>query len=293
MALSWLEEEKTGSKRKGTTRTALRGNPILRVNARARDQRRHRMQVIGVILLVPVALGGVLLLGWQGFRLGNRLLFSSNPRFKIRTIEIHSGGAMINDYIRGRCGIVEGANLFAFNIREIRDEFLQRAPGYRTMDLTRVLPDTLRVEVSERVPLARVGAGGNLVTDRTGRVFYGRPAGLPVILNYQDRALQPGSVLKGMAIAALEILDVCDDPRLGIEINQIELGSHPHLVVRADFNGLPKRVELSWKDMGTGTAASRNHLKKKLGQLLAAVDSPQGRQITQLDATYTDQIYGR
>ena len=110
-----FKKRKKNRRRRSTGRT-----PILMVNARMEEKRRDRLNRLGVLVLVLVALAGV---GWvflQGGRLVGRVLFSENARYLVRTFEIASDGNHIpSAFIRETFGLEDGMNLFAVNIRSL------------------------------------------------------------------------------------------------------------------------------------------------------------------------------
>lgn len=238
--------------------------------------------VIGLVACVAL---------WFGFRFLGSALFAKNDAFVIRRIDI-TGSAMITEnLVREYTQVHEGMNLFALDIAQIRADFLRRTPNVKSMEISRILPHTLKMQVSERMPLAQLGWNGPLVVDRKGVVFVikGRSSHLPVITGYQGTGRRPGSRLRGMARAALEVLDVCDDhPVLNLGIEAIEVDNRERLMLRMADR---KSAKLAWEEMGQMTAASRETLLKRLGRLSEAIHSEKGRRHTMFDATMDGPIF--
>jgi len=248
-----------------------------------------------VFVLVPIILvaGGALL--WWGARWAGRRLYSENDRFAIRCLEITGGPVITAELIREYTGIREGMNLFKVDIGKIRAKFLERAPNVRAMRISRYLPGTLRIEVAERHPLARIGRRGSLVADRDGYVFGIRSGlrALPSIEGYRDAHLKPGSRLRGAALAALEVLAMCDNPKLGLRVRAVEVDRDEYLVVSVSVGRPVTRVQLAWPGMGQGTRESQAHLLARLKGIRETLVSEEGRGLSELDATFGDRIYGR
>jgi len=288
----WFDDEETSGKRLLSRKRNARRAPILKVNTRLRVQKKTKMYRIAVFVLVPAVIAAASVLLWFGVCMAGRLLFSSNDRFRIVNLEIKEGEVITGDLIREYTRISEGMNLFEFDIGNIRDAFLRRSPNVKSMEISRYLPDTLKIEVVERTPLARIGWRGHLVTDREGFVFGFRSGlrGLPVITGYRARNLRPGRRVGGMALAALEVLDACDNPTLGINVESVETGNADYLVLRLSDR---KSVKLSWDKMGRMTRESRRLLRGKLGRLARTLQSEHGRRLTKIDATLDNRIYAR
>lgn len=283
--------EGRGARRRRFPSRRRRHVATLRVSMR-RDRRkkaksyRWNLAVAGLLVL---AVSGTA--GWFGLRAVGQLLFSGNARFTIKHLEIRNGGVAVADFIRGSRNIREGTNLFAFNARAVRREFLAGGPNFKTMAITRRLPDTLVVSVEERVPLARVGRWGHFVVDNDGCVFGARPGSrsLPVITGYKTEGLTPGERVEGIAIAALQVLEVCDNPRLGLHVVSVDVSRTDYLVIH--FAGR-KSFRFDWGGMGQKSVESRKRLLKKLGRLARTMQSAQASRHSGFDATYGNMIIG-
>lgn len=243
-------------------------------------------------------LGGIIVLAalFLGIRLTGQLLFSRNDRFNITNLDIRDEGNIASYFIRHRKGISEGTNIFSFSTAHLREEFLQQrfAAKYKSMDISRVLPGTLSVALTERVPLARIGSWGNLVVDRDGCVFGVRSGSrdLPTIAGYPGAGLKPGVRLQGSAIAALEALMACDDPRLGIPVQSVDVDEEDELVLFLKPGAKAKGFKLRWVGMGERTRESREALMRQLMRVSQALSQSGSRRHSMLDVTYDDRIFG-
>jgi cell division septal protein FtsQ len=246
---------------------------------------------MAVFLLLSVGVAAAMGLLWVGVRAAGRAAFSRNPRFTLRHLEIRSGGDLVEGYIRGGRGITEGSNLFAFDPVDVRRLFLKQGAGFRSMTLTRRLPDTLWVDVEERVPLARIGEAGRLVVDEEGVVFARRAGAgaLPAITGLRDSPL-PGATVSGLTRAALQVLDGCKDPRLGLRVEAIDVSRDDCLVLRC---GGGRPVRFSWLGMSEPSPESRRAMLRKLVRLSRTLSSPESARHEGFDATYGDMIVGQ
>lgn len=288
----WFNDEEMSRRGKFKGKRTLSRNPILNVNVRLSDRRRARAYRVIIIVLVPLLIGAVVFLLRFGLRMTGGLLFSRNDRFTITNLDIKGGAAINSDLIREYTQISEGMNLFGFNIRKVREKFLRSAPNARSMEIVRVLPDTLRIEVVERVPLARIGRRECLVVDSAGCVFglRSRLYELPVITGYGNRNLRPGDRVDGMALAAIEVLEVCENPGIGLPVAGIDVRNRDYLVVRLPDG---KSGRLSWEGMGEKASESREKLIAKLRKWVWALKTEKGKQSSEFDLTFPGRIYSR
>jgi hypothetical protein len=187
---------------------------------------------------------------------------------------------------------MEGVNLFAVDIGRIREEFMRAVPSLKTMAIARVLPDTVAVEVSERLPIARLGRWKPMGIDREGYVYHLRSGAreLPQIAGYFDKELRPGTRAQGMILSAIELLDVCNMTQFEypIRVESIDISSGEYLDVRL-IGG--ERIRLTWEGMEAATPDARESLIAKLARLARALKSAatRGKRIAQLDLTFGDQ----
>lgn len=260
-----------------------------RFNVRSSVSVKSGRSSVAVVVLIIMILAATAVLVWLGLDIAGGMLFANNDNFIIRNLVIKNGGPTIKDYITGKRGISEGVNMFSFDITELRDEFLAQAPNYRSMEISRRLPDTLIVEVFERVPVARVGIKGGLVTDREGWTFVSRsaPETLPSLRKY-SLPTRPGVQLTGMAVAALELLEACDDPRMGIDVDVIEVDKAEYLHLDLSDG---KGVKICWAGMGERTKKSEVALKDKLKNLAKVLRSESGAEKKFIDLTYDEKVY--
>ena len=167
----------------------------------------------------------------------DRVLFN-NPRYALRKIEIEPRDRFSPRNIRQAAGLEPGQNLWALNLRQIARD-LEKLPSVSSARVERHFPDTISINITERVPVVRIdGLNIDLNTretfylDRDCVVLKPRPdepaPNLPQIVNLTDAELEPGMKLdRPMLSRALEILDGIDhsELRTTIDISRIDLGN--------------------------------------------------------------------
>lgn len=184
----------------------------------------------------------------------NRLLYE-NPAFALRTIEVHTDGVLAPAQLRRWASVPAGANLLALDLATIKRN-LEYVPWIASVSVERVLPGTLRVQVTERravaqITLPRPGAGGGVDVvvyhlDANGYVmlpldarlrstplFQPEPS-LPILAGLNPNEVQLGRRIETPAAqAALRLLAAFEQSPLAglVELRRIDAGSAGVLVV--------------------------------------------------------------
>jgi hypothetical protein len=169
--------------------------------------RRPHMR-LGLSISIIMAVGAA---AAMAFMLANRSLFSANSHFTIRNIAIRGTAswkareAQILQYGRIRKG---ESNLFAINPRELRER-ISALPSVEKASVSRKLPDTLVISISERVPrVAFNNSGRRWYSDEHGVVFSASSYGelrqdMPIIVGFSaPEALAEGDSVEDFIFPA-------------------------------------------------------------------------------------------
>jgi cell division septal protein FtsQ len=222
-----------------TTKRNQRGPryELLNVELGAAQQRSKRIQQVlkwgGSILAVVALFFGV----WFGGQWGMRIGFYQNEKFSIQKIDIHTDGVMDPQQIRYWAGSEPGKNLFDTDLLRVKRD-LEMVPQVKLAAVDRVLPDTLRIRVAERRPVAQVllyrqGVDGQLVrarywVDDTGFIMppleqsvtkgEAAPQWLPMLMGLNQAELVPGRQVNTRPVrAALDLIRQIDlSPMAGL-----------------------------------------------------------------------------
>lgn len=172
--------------------------------------RRGKLLIFAFLAMPLLLIGGMVF----GARALHSLWFSENERLVLRRLQVTSRG-----YWNGReaelmrrLGLKNGKALFAIDLRGLREK-LERIPCVESARVYRVLPDTLNIEIAERIPRASLGAPGSpLVADESAVVMTRAEslAGsgnleLPIITGVRLSGMRPGAADRRL-LPALELI---------------------------------------------------------------------------------------
>jgi len=205
------------------------------VSARSARARRDWMERGGILMLCLIAAAGFAWVGFIGARSLGRVLFSDNPRYAIANYDIHSDGMEISGrFIRQLCSLQDGLNLFAISLQELQQQ-IETVPLVQRAQVQRILPNTLRISIVERMAVACLDRGDTpykVAVDRDGYVFVMRKfredTSLPVITGL-DPSLKPRSGERAESADltdALRVLEMCsEDKRLAriLDVKRIDV----------------------------------------------------------------------
>lgn len=261
---------------------------VLKVAARSVERRRALRRRLGAALAVLVGIPALAAgLVWGGAEAW-RAMFAENEFFAIRQIEVTTDGTLGADHVQEFAKVRKGLNLFAVRPEDVRRALLA-VPVIANAQVGRRLPDTLVIEVTERVAVARLGrpgSGSPLAVDGTGHVLGPSSvrASLPVILGVRDNGLRPGDVVGDPLLAdALKVLEICNEAamRRELAVGTIDLATEDQLDL-----GLIS---------GEQVLLSRDRLEEKLRQLPAmrAMVRQKGLDLAVYDMTVDRNYVGR
>jgi cell division septal protein FtsQ len=231
--------------------------PFLRPKQRTRVRRARRsgllqaalgVQVLAAVLLVSAAL-------WAGWRQVLR-----SERLKVRTVEVHGNRFLSEGEVRELLGPADGANILTLDIDDLKRR-LRASPWLEDASVRRTLPDTLRVEVREREPLALAEVGRLYLMDAGGDLidlYAARTSGfdLPIVRGLaglddqqrRDRAARVAGLLLELGELQAEVSEVAVEAsgdlrvvlRRGGEV--LRLGEPPYKAGVRSFLGMRREL---------------------------------------------------
>jgi hypothetical protein len=194
-------------------------------------------------------------------------------------VEIVAGKILPARMFINHFNLTNGVNLARVPFAALRARLIRDMPNIRDIRIARTVPDKVRIEVIERVPVVRVmGAGPkanpNYTADSEGKVFwYPRrdTALLPVIREARKDTSAAGAQLSKMSMAALLLLEEAADPEFAIlKIQEVDTFKQDYLFATL---GDSSRAKIAWEDMESRSKASRESLRRQLTRLSQAMKS--------------------
>jgi cell division protein FtsQ len=190
---------------------------FLRPKTRTRVRRvRRGWSGVAVITLQAT---GVVVLAFSSLWLGYSKVMASE-RLRVGHVEVRGSRFLSEGEVRELLGPAVGENILSLDIDTLKSR-LRASPWVADATVRRTLPDTLQVEIHERVPLALAEADGLYLMDGEGVLIelYGpRTAGfdLPIVRGLagvdgdlrRDRAQRAGALLRDLGDLGAEVSEV-------------------------------------------------------------------------------------
>ncbi|HET9314222.1 MAG TPA: FtsQ-type POTRA domain-containing protein [Vicinamibacteria bacterium] len=204
--------------------------PFLRPARRTRVRRARRGWLGRTVIALEMVAGlvAVVFVLWTAYSqvMGNRHL-------RVANVEVRGSHFLSEGEVRELLGPAVGENILSLDIDELKAR-LRASPWVADATVSRTLPDTLRVEVHERAPLALAEVERLYLMDQDGVLIdmYGpRTAGfdLPIVRGLgkvdvearRERAQRAGALLADLA-------------DLGSEVSEVEASGDLRVVLRGD-----------------------------------------------------------
>jgi hypothetical protein len=231
------------------------GGGMLDVKLRSDQVRARRTRLVSLSLLVVGGTALGLYLFWRAGEWTLDRFVYENPEFAIQRVDVQTDGVIAPEQIRRWSGVKPGANLIALDLAAVKRN-IELVPAIDSVSIERVLPRTLKIRVTERVPVAQVsvpradGANGIVVSviqlDADGVVVQPldprlctvplsqRNSRLPVITGLNAYQLQVGRRIESAPLqSALQLLRAFGhSPMTGlVDLQRVDVSSPEILVV--------------------------------------------------------------
>ena len=206
---------------RGPIEPPLEESPFLRPRRRTRVRARRRGLAAAALLALQVLAVAVLAVvgAWTAWQ----RVFASE-RLRVGKLEVRGSHFLSEGEVRELVGAAVGERILSLDIEALKAR-LRASPWVADATVTRTLPDTLRVEIRERVPLALAELDRLYLMDENGGLIdiYGPRTGafdLPIVRGLlgvaeesrRDRARRAGALLADLGDLAGEISEVYVQP---------------------------------------------------------------------------------
>ena len=232
-------------------------SPFLR--PRRRTPIRPRRRGVSGRAIVAMQVGAVALLGVVGAWSAWQRVFASD-RLRVGRLEVRGSHFLSEGEVREMMGPAVGESILALDIEALKAR-LRASPWVADATVTRALPDTVRVEIHERVPLALAELDHLYLMDQDGGLIdiYGPRTGafdLPIVRGLanvdvearRERAGRAGALLADLGDLAAEVseVEVEDSGDLRVVLRGdgevLRLGAPPYRASVLTFLGLRKEL---------------------------------------------------
>lgn len=234
--------------------------PFLRPKHRTRIAKRGRRGFTArAITALQVTTLGLVVVGgsWLGYT-----RVTTGERFTVGRVDVKGNRFLSEGEVRELIGPAVGENILRLDITAFKTR-LRASAWVADATVRRTLPDTIQVEIRERVPLALAEADGLYLMDREGtliELFGPRTAGfdLPIVRGLRgttgderrDRAQRAGALLDDLDDLASEVSEVeveaSGDLRLVLRGRGevLRMGAPPYKKTVSTFLGLRGELAL-------------------------------------------------
>jgi cell division protein FtsQ len=196
-------------------------SPFLRPRQRTRLRPRRRGLTLRLLLVLQIV-AATLVGAFGAWSAYSRV--AASERLKVGRVQVSGSHFLSEGEVRELLGPAVGENILALDIEALKAR-LRASPWVADATVSRTLPDTLRVEIRERVPLALAELDRLYLMDGNGDLIdiYGPKTGafdLPIVrgllgvdeASRRDRAQRAGALLRDLAELGGEISEVYVEP---------------------------------------------------------------------------------
>lgn len=128
---------------------------------------------------------------------------------EIRTVDVSGGERVKAEDLISASGIRPGQNILSFSAGNA-EVSLRMNPWVRTARVTRRLPDTVKIDVVERVPIALVKLDGLFVMDSEGVIFKrlsnADAVDLPIVTGFSAEVMRESQAGGGLESGLIDLL---------------------------------------------------------------------------------------
>ncbi len=248
--------------RKSINRRRKKSQHLLDVHIRSDKARTQRNQRVLLFFSKILLVFGLLAGAGYGVRYGLNHIFYENPNYLVAHIEVENEGTLGRETIMEAAGLRTGVNIFSLSLNNAREALLE-IPQIEDAQVSRSLPDTVKIVVTERHPVAWLAPTREkaesldhsqaLLIDASGVVLKAKQVlaeylRLPIIVGVPVENLRIGQPIAVPEVrTALSILQKSDDALAGrFDILWVDLSSGYAFEIRDREN---TRVRLGSEDL--------------------------------------------
>jgi len=226
-----------------------------------------------LILICAFGLGGHA--GWTWL--------ATSDSFSVRAIHVEGNMAVSEKDILKRAEVKKGENIFQFHIKEICLR-LMKHPWIKEVSVERGLPDTVFIQVVERVPFAIVSSDNHYLVDRDGFILSVRKPvknpHLPVIIDKKAINMIAGErITNNVYVTGREFLSMAAqyafNEERGIRTIKLDKGN---------------KILTEMRDKRILFFFDKYHIAEGFEKLYGMEKILAGKEVKKIDLSYRDQV---
>jgi len=212
------------------------------------------------------------------------LFLTESPYFSVQNIQFQGLDKVSDAELLKQVGSIKGENIFFLDLKEIANKLAER-PWALSVSAARAFPNTIRFDIKQRTPFARIQLDRVYVMDNFGVLL---EADSPI---YKDLPLVSGNrsvkAHLGNSIATDEMI-------LGLQtmnyFNQLPFFKN-NPIVNAEFTG-EKRIQFITRDTEVHLIADLGHLSEGIQKFLVVLDTMENdkKNAALFDLSYEDRV---
>ena len=134
---------------------ALERRHVLDVKIARRQAVRHRVRVATFAAGISLSVLFLLYVLWRGGSWALDRGIYENPAYAVQHIDIETDGVISREQLRRWAGVNKNQNLFRIDLARVKRD-MELVPAIQAVSVERVLPNTLKIRVTEREPIAQM-----------------------------------------------------------------------------------------------------------------------------------------
>lgn len=149
-----------GSTREEVVRRSHRGRQLLNVRMRATTARRKRQEIAAKLSVFGLIIALVCGFTWFGANKALDKFFYCNPAYNLRELNLELDDVITGEDLIARTGIEVGENIFGIDL-SATEKSLRSIPMVSDVCIERILPSTIKITLTSRVPVAWVSSSSD------------------------------------------------------------------------------------------------------------------------------------
>jgi len=141
-------------------RRSSRGRQLLNVRIRATTARRKRQEIAAKLSLLGIVVALLCGVAWYGTNKALDKFFYCNPAYNLRELNLKLDDVITGEDLIARTGIEVGENIFSIDLAGT-EKSLRSIPMVADVLIERILPSTVKITLTSRVPVAWVSSASD------------------------------------------------------------------------------------------------------------------------------------